>query len=112
VAASKKDVRIQRERARAYQARLRFNAFQERRRVRDNLLSGIVGGVLLIAVLGAQVGYYTAGPGRPAPEPVPSAPAGTPVPTSTGAPGSPAPTATGTPAAPGSTSTPGPSTTP
>jgi hypothetical protein len=98
-AAKKKDVRTQRERARTYQARRQFNASQERRRVRDNLVGGIAGGVLLIAVLALQVGYYTAGPGRPAPAPTSATPDGTPSPTTTAGPVSPTPTAPPSPSA-------------
>ncbi|WP_235566590.1 hypothetical protein [Microbacterium sp. Root61] len=68
---------------------------QQRRRSRDNLLAGIVGGVLILAVVGGQIAYYTMGPGVPAPSPSP---------TSTSTP-SPSPTTSTTP-------TPEPSTTP
>jgi len=50
-----------------------------------------VGGVLLIAAIGAQVGYYASGPGRPTP--APSATVATPAPSTT-APTTPAPTVT------------------
>jgi hypothetical protein len=90
-AAKKKDARVLRDRARAFQARQQFNTHRERRRVRDNLIGGIVGGVLLIAAIGAQVGYYASGPGRPTP--APSATVATPTPSTT-APTTPAPTVT------------------
>jgi len=70
--ANDRDARVQRERARAYQARLEVNAGRERRRTRDNIIGGVVGAVLLLGILGAQVAYYTAGPGKPAPEPSPT----------------------------------------
>ena len=65
-----------RERARLYQARQKFHDGQARRRTRDNLIAGIVGGVLILGVIGAQTAYFVAGPG--APEPVPTS---TPAPT-------------------------------
>lgn len=70
--ASKKSVRESRERARLYQARQEFHAGIERRRRRDNLIAGVLGGVLILAVIGGQVAYYTVGPGQPAPVPSPS----------------------------------------
>lgn len=85
--ANDKDARVQRERARVYQARLEVNAARQRRRTRDNLIGGIVGAVLLLGILGAQVAYYTAGPGVP-----PPAPTTTPTATQT-----PSPTVTSTP---------------
>lgn len=60
-----------RERARVYQARQAFHEGRSRRRRRDNLIAGIAGGVLLLAVLGVQTLYFTSGPG--APEPAPTA---------------------------------------
>jgi hypothetical protein len=82
VAAVGKDrgTRDARERSRIYQARQKFHEDQARRRRRDNLLAGIIGGVLIIAVLGGQVAYFTMGPGTP--EPAPSvSPTSTPAPT-------------------------------
>jgi hypothetical protein len=58
-----------RERARVYQARQQLHQAQIRRRRRDNLLAGIVGGVVILAALGGQVAYFTAGPGAPEPSP-------------------------------------------
>ena len=86
--ANDKDVRVQRERARVYQARLELNAAQKRRRTRDNVVGGIVGAVLLLGLLGAQIAYYTAGPGTPAPTPTTTStitptPTVTPTPTTT-----------------------------
>jgi len=43
-----------------------------RRRTRDNVLAGVVGGVLILAVIGGQVAYFTMGPGTPAPSPSPT----------------------------------------
>lgn len=65
----RKDGRTQRERARVYEARKEYNAGRVRRRTRDNVIGGIAGGVLLLVIAGAQVAYYTAGPGKTAPEP-------------------------------------------
>ncbi|WP_223247028.1 dioxygenase [Microbacterium oleivorans] len=39
------------------------------RRRRDNLIAGVAGGALLLAILGGQVAYYTLGPGTPEPAP-------------------------------------------
>ncbi|MFJ6679391.1 dioxygenase [Microbacterium sp. NPDC091382] len=61
-----------RERARLYEARRRFHASVIQRRRRDNVIAGIAGGVLLLAVLGGQVAFYTLGPGAPEPAPSPS----------------------------------------
>ena len=72
-----RDARAARERARAYQARQEFHEGQVRRRTRDNLIAGIVGGVLILAVVGAQVAFYTVGPGKPVPSPRTSPPPST-----------------------------------
>lgn len=61
--------RDERERARIYQARVALHEAQVRRRSRDNLLAGIIGGVLILAVIGGQTAYFAMGPGTPAPEP-------------------------------------------
>ena len=84
VAAGGKDrgTRDARERSRIYQARQKFHDDQARRRRRDNLLAGIVGGALILAVVGGQVAYFTMGPGAPEPAPAPSvSPTSTPAPT-------------------------------
>lgn len=88
--ASKKSARESRERARLYQARQDFQASVERRRRRDNLVAGVAGGALILAVIGGQVAYYTVGPGQPAPAPTPSS-TPTPVLTPSGSP-TPSPT--------------------
>ncbi len=67
-----RSTRAERERARLYQARLTLHADQQRRRSRDNLIAGIVGGLVILAIVGGQVAYFAAGPGAPAPEPSPS----------------------------------------
>jgi hypothetical protein len=61
-----------RERARIYRARQEFHASLQRRSRRDNLIAGIVGGVIVLAAIGAQVAYFTAGPGTPPPAPAPT----------------------------------------
>ena len=92
--ANDKDARVQRDRARAYRARVELNAGRERRRTRDNVIGGIVGAVLLIGILVAQIAYYTEGPGKPVPEPTPTATTTvTPTPAATDA-TTPAPTTT------------------
>lgn len=90
--------RESRERARLYQARQEFHSGQARRRTRDNLVAGIVGGALILAVVGAQTAYFVSGPGAPEPSP-----------TTTGM--TPAPTTTPTPT-PSTTTTPTPTPTP
>ncbi|THE06245.1 dioxygenase, partial [Microbacterium oleivorans] len=57
----------ERERARVYEARRRFHASVISRRRRDNVIAGVAGGALLLAILGGQVAYYTVGPGTPDP---------------------------------------------
>ena len=91
-----RDARAARERTRLYEARRQFHDGQARRRTRDNLIAGVVGGVLVLGLIGAQTLYFVAGPG--APEPSPSS---TPTPTAT----TPGPT-------PSATTTPEPSATP
>lgn len=67
-----RDQRAERERARLYQARRDLHAAVGRRRVRDNLIAAIGGGVLILAVVGGQVAFYTVGPGAPAPSASPT----------------------------------------
>lgn len=64
--------RTARERTRVYQARQTLHDDQRRRRTRDNLIAGIGGGVLILALVASQTVYFTSGPGAPAPEPTPS----------------------------------------
>jgi len=92
--------REERERARVYQARRAFHQGQSRRRTRDNLIAGIGGGILILAVAGGQAAYFMAGPGAPAPSPSSS-----PTTTSTPAPTS-SPQPSETPAEPTPTPTP------
>ena len=99
---STRESRETRERSRIYQARIDLNARQVRRRVRDNVVAGVVGGLLVLGAVGAMTAYYAAGPGVPAVTPTTPA---TPVP------GSPAPLApeapvTEAPATPAPTTTP------
>ncbi|WP_434811230.1 dioxygenase [Microbacterium sp. bgisy189] len=83
----KKDARAARDRSRVYQARQQFHDGTVRRRTRDNLVAGIAGGALILAVIGGQVLYFTAGPGAPTPEPTTSmTPTPTAVPSETPAP--------------------------
>lgn len=91
-----------RERTRLYEARRRFHAEQGRRRTRDNVIAGIVGGLLILGVVAAQTAYFVAGPGAPEPTP-------TPTPTETVTP-TPSPTTSGTPT-PTPSGTPSPSAT-
>lgn len=94
-----RDARAARERTRLYEARRQFHEGQARRRTRDNVIAGIVGGVLVLGLIGAQTAYFVAGPGAPAPSPTSTpGPTGTtpePTPSPTTTPeSSPSPTAT------------------
>jgi hypothetical protein len=77
--AKQREERAARERTRQYQARQTLHADRTRRRTRDNVIAGVVGGVLLLAIIGGQILFYTTGPGAPEPAPSP-----TPTVTSTG----------------------------
>jgi hypothetical protein len=88
-----RDTRAERERVRVYQARRAFHEGQSRRRTRDNLIAGIGGGLLILAVVAGQAAYFMAGPGAPEPSPSTST---SPEPTTSPAPGS-SPDATPTP---------------
>ncbi|MEV8369249.1 dioxygenase [Microbacterium sp. NPDC064584] len=91
-----RDTRAERERARVYQARQSFHDSLARRRRRDDLIAGIAGGALIVAILIGQTLYFTAGPGAPSPAPTatPStSPSSTPVPSDTASP-EPSPTVT------------------
>lgn len=94
-----RQTREQRERARAYRARVELHERQGRRRTRDNVIALVVGLVVILGAVGSQTAYFAAGPG--APEPIPST---TPSPDApaTDAPASPAPEApaTDTPSSP------------
>ena len=70
--AGKKQSREEKERARAYQARKEFHEGVVARRRRDNLLAGVAGGALILAVVGGQIAFYTLGPGAPEPTPGPT----------------------------------------
>lgn len=73
-----------RERARVYQARLAFHDGRKHRRTRDNVIAGIAGGVLIVAIVAVQTLYFTAGPGAPSPAPsTTSTPSETPAPSGT-----------------------------
>ena len=86
-AAGKKQSRVEKERTRAYRARQEFHDGLLARRHRDNIVAGVAGGLLILAVVGGQVAYYTMGPGAPAPAPIPSD-SSTPAPTPVELPGS------------------------
>lgn len=66
---SKKATQHARERERLYEARQRLHRHRIVRRRRDNLVAGIVGGLLLAGIVGAQAAFFTIGPGAPSPEP-------------------------------------------
>ncbi|MDL9979758.1 dioxygenase [Microbacterium candidum] len=58
-----------RDRNRAYLARKEFHDGQVRRRTRDDVIAGVAGGILILAILGGQILYFTAGPGASHPSP-------------------------------------------
>ncbi|MFS0714738.1 dioxygenase [Microbacterium sp. 2P01SA-2] len=79
-----RDDRAAQERARLYAARREYHDGLTRRRSRDNLVAAIAGGVLIVAALGAQIAYFTAGPGAPSPAETPApSPSATSTPTPT-----------------------------
>jgi peptidyl-prolyl cis-trans isomerase B (cyclophilin B) len=86
-----RQTREQRERARAYQARLELHERQGRRRTRDNVIALVVGLLVVLGAIGAQTAYFVAGPGTP--EPVPTS-TSTPSTPATEAPATPVPDAT------------------
>ena len=88
--------REERERARLYRARSEFHSSVVRRRVRDNVIAGVAGGILVAAVLGGQIAYYMAEQGAPQPSPTGTpAPTGLPTPEATSP--TPSPSASPTP---------------
>lgn len=97
--AGKNRSHVEKERARLYRARQEFHTGLQNRRRRDNLLAGVGGGILLLAIVGGQIAYFTVGPGTPAPAPSPTTtteapdpgPADAPDPEPTDAPGDGAP---------------------
>lgn len=91
--AGKKQSRAEKDRARLYRARQEFHEATIGRRRRDNVVAGVAGGALILAVVGGQIAYYTLGPGTPAPSPSPTAT--TPSPAATDA--TPTPTESGSP---------------
>ena len=97
-----RDTREARERSRVYKARQAFHEAQARRRTRDNLIAGIGGGLLILAVVAGQAAYFMAGPGAPVPTPSPTSttlPDPSATPTTSPEPGAtPTPTPTATPA--------------
>ncbi|MFO7691326.1 MAG: peptidylprolyl isomerase [Cryobacterium sp.] len=58
-----REAREERDRLRGYQARRAVNFTQHRRRVRDNIIAGVGLVVVLGLLVGAQVYYFSAGPG-------------------------------------------------
>ncbi len=71
--AKQREERAARERARQYQARQTLHTRSVRRRTRDNVIAGVVGGILLLALGAGQAAYYLVGPGAPTPSASPSA---------------------------------------
>jgi len=74
------------ERARLHTARTRWHEGQIRRRVRDNTIAAIVGGLIVVAAIGSQVVHAQVTAPEPTPSPSPSLepttpPTETPIPT-------------------------------
>lgn len=78
-----REAREARERLRAYQARQAVHEHGKKRRVRDNVIAGIVVAVVLALAVVLQLTYFTGGPGKPVASPKASATA-TPTPAATG----------------------------
>jgi peptidyl-prolyl cis-trans isomerase B (cyclophilin B) len=82
VASNDRQAREERARLRTYQARQEVHASKRRRRTRDNVIAVISLVVVLALATGAQLVYFSGGPGTPepvaseTPTPTPSAPAG------------------------------------
>ncbi|WP_104171032.1 peptidylprolyl isomerase [Cryobacterium sp. M23] len=62
-----REAREARVRVRAFRARRSVNAHQVKRRRRDNLIAGVSVAVVVALAVGAQVLFFTGGPGSPAP---------------------------------------------
>ena len=70
MATNDRQAREERARLRTYQARQQVHAGKKRRRVRDNVIASIALVIVLALAVGAQLFFFTGGPG--APEPVAS----------------------------------------
>ncbi|HZW41578.1 MAG TPA: peptidylprolyl isomerase [Agromyces sp.] len=81
MASNDRQAREERARLRTYQARQEVHASKQRRRVRDNVIAVVSLVVVLALATGAQLFYFSGGPGTPepvaseTPTPTPSAPA-------------------------------------
>lgn len=82
--------RAQAERARVYAARTAQHREKVRRRVRDNVIAGVGGAVLVLAAVASQVAHAQVTAPEPTPSPsstvAPNPPVETPVPTEVPAP--------------------------
>ncbi|WP_150309255.1 peptidylprolyl isomerase [Planctomonas psychrotolerans] len=65
MASRDREARASRQRLREYHARQALHARRSRRRRRDNILAAIALAVVLALAIGAQVLYFTVGPGTP-----------------------------------------------
>lgn len=67
MATNDRQAREERARLRTYQARQQVHAGKKRRRVRDNIIASIALVIVLALAVGAQLFYFTGGPGTPEP---------------------------------------------
>lgn len=67
-----RSVREAQERARLHAARTEWHASRIRRRVRDNIIVGIVGGVIVAGAFVSQAVHAQVAPPAPAPSPSPT----------------------------------------
>ena len=67
MATNDRQAREERARLRTYQARQQVHAGKRRRRVRDNVIASIALVIVLALAVGAQLFFFTGGPGAPDP---------------------------------------------
>ncbi|WP_231916271.1 hypothetical protein [Microbacterium karelineae] len=58
--------RAERDRARTYEARVRFQESRIARRRRDNIVACAAAGLIVLLAVGGQTAFYTIGPGAEA----------------------------------------------
>lgn len=85
--------RSDQERARLYQARTQWHADQQKRRVRDNVVAGVAGALIVVGAFASQAVHAAVTSSTPEPSPTVS-PAPTVSPSPSASPESPTPTET------------------